>query len=275
MISGRLSVGDLVAFIGYLRPARVADDGARLDAVDRAARARGDAAPERALRRAARDRQPARTRRRHRPFRGEIELRDVTFRYPGRAATDRRCSTTSTSRIPAGRTVAIVGRTGAGKSTLVQLLPRLFDVERGSVTARRARRAHAAARLAAAERRLRAAGPVPLLAHHPREHRASRATRTRRGAVRLGRAGRRPRARHRGHAARARHHRRRARHHALGRPEAARDAGARAREPIRASWSSTTRSRASTRRPSGRSWTGCAASSASAPPSSSRIASRP
>jgi ATP-binding cassette subfamily B protein len=35
--------------------------------------------------------------------------------------------------VPAGRTVAIVGRTGAGKSALVQLLPRLFDVERGSV----------------------------------------------------------------------------------------------------------------------------------------------
>src|SRR5207249_372715 len=35
--------------------------------------------------------------------------------------------------VPAGRTVAIVGRTGAGKSALVQLLPRLFDVEAGSV----------------------------------------------------------------------------------------------------------------------------------------------
>ena len=35
--------------------------------------------------------------------------------------------------MPAGRTVAIVGRTGSGKSTLVQLLPRLFDVEAGAV----------------------------------------------------------------------------------------------------------------------------------------------
>jgi len=35
--------------------------------------------------------------------------------------------------VPAGQTIAIVGRTGAGKTTLVQLLPRLFDVEAGEV----------------------------------------------------------------------------------------------------------------------------------------------
>ena len=35
--------------------------------------------------------------------------------------------------IPAGSTVALVGRTGAGKSTLVQLLPRLFDVDAGAI----------------------------------------------------------------------------------------------------------------------------------------------
>src|SRR5262249_3543791 len=63
---------------------------------------------------------------------GEIALRGVTFRYSGRpdgppGLGDRHLP------VPAGRTVAIVGRTGSGKSTLVQLLPRLFDVEAGSV----------------------------------------------------------------------------------------------------------------------------------------------
>src|SRR5215470_16577952 len=66
------------------------------------------------------------------PFRGEIVLRGVTFRYPGRREGTPALDAVDLT-IPAGRTVAIVGRTGAGKSTLVQLLPRLFDVDAGSV----------------------------------------------------------------------------------------------------------------------------------------------
>lgn len=61
-------------------------------------------------------------------MRGEIEFRDVTFAYDG-AAVLRDLSL----RIPAGQTVAIVGPTGSGKSTLVNLIPRLFDVTEGSV----------------------------------------------------------------------------------------------------------------------------------------------
>jgi ATP-binding cassette subfamily B protein len=59
-------------------------------------------------------------------------LRGVTFRYPGRRDGPPVLDDVDLT-IPAGRTVAVVGRTGAGKSTLVQLLPRLFDVEGGSV----------------------------------------------------------------------------------------------------------------------------------------------
>src|SRR5262249_24840121 len=66
------------------------------------------------------------------PFRGEIALRGVTFRYPGRREGPPALDDVDLT-IPAGRTVAIVGRTGAGKTTLVQLLPRLFDVESGAV----------------------------------------------------------------------------------------------------------------------------------------------
>lgn len=62
--------------------------------------------------------------------RGEVELRDVWFRYPG---TERDVLRGISCRIPAGATVAVVGPTGSGKSTLVQLLTRLFDVTRGAV----------------------------------------------------------------------------------------------------------------------------------------------
>lgn len=63
-------------------------------------------------------------------LRGEIELRDVTFRYEGAAtpALDR-----VSLHVRAGETVALVGRTGAGKSTLVKLVARFYDVTDGCV----------------------------------------------------------------------------------------------------------------------------------------------
>ncbi len=61
--------------------------------------------------------------------RGEVELRDVTFAYRGREPVLRGFSL----RIPAGETVAVVGPTGSGKSTIVKLLLRLYEVEEGTV----------------------------------------------------------------------------------------------------------------------------------------------
>ena len=66
--------------------------------------------------------------------RGRVEFRNVTFRYPG----------VDNSESPAvldgfdlvvepGETVAIVGRTGCGKSTVARLLPRFYDVDGGAV----------------------------------------------------------------------------------------------------------------------------------------------
>ena len=54
--------------------------------------------------------------------RGEIEFRNLTFSYEGVPAL-RNISL----KIPQGKTVAIVGATGSGKSTLVQLIPRLYN----------------------------------------------------------------------------------------------------------------------------------------------------
>lgn len=62
--------------------------------------------------------------------RGHLDLEDVTFAYPG--AEQPVLSGCSLSARP-GRVLAIIGSTGAGKSTLVNLVPRLFDATAGTV----------------------------------------------------------------------------------------------------------------------------------------------
>ena len=62
--------------------------------------------------------------------RGDIEFDDVWFRYPG---TERWVLEGVSFRITAGQTVAVVGATASGKSSLVRLIPRLYDTTRGSV----------------------------------------------------------------------------------------------------------------------------------------------
>lgn len=64
------------------------------------------------------------------PRTGSVEFRDVEFRYPG--AQDPVLRGISFAARP-GQTTAIVGSTGSGKSTLVNLLPRFYDVTGGSV----------------------------------------------------------------------------------------------------------------------------------------------
>jgi ATP-binding cassette, subfamily B, multidrug efflux pump len=61
---------------------------------------------------------------------GELEFREVGFRYPG---TERWVLRGLSFRVPAGSTLAVVGATGSGKSTLVSLLARLYDPTEGEV----------------------------------------------------------------------------------------------------------------------------------------------
>jgi ATP-binding cassette, subfamily B, multidrug efflux pump len=61
-------------------------------------------------------------------LKGQIEFNNVTVEYPAGKALDK-----INLRIEAGRTVAIVGHTGCGKSTLVSLIPRLMDPTSGEV----------------------------------------------------------------------------------------------------------------------------------------------
>lgn len=62
---------------------------------------------------------------------GYLEFKDVTFAYPGHSESPviRNVSFTASP----GETVAFIGSTGSGKSTLVQLIPRFYDVSEGQV----------------------------------------------------------------------------------------------------------------------------------------------
>jgi ATP-binding cassette subfamily B protein len=64
------------------------------------------------------------------PARGRIEFRDVEFRYPH---AEEPVLTGITFTAEPGETVAIVGSTGCGKSTLISLIPRFYDVTAGAV----------------------------------------------------------------------------------------------------------------------------------------------
>ena len=131
VIAGRIGLGDLVAFIGYLNllawPTMAL--GWMLSIVQR-----GRAAMQRlehifAIAPAIADRPDAA------PLpavRGRIEFRNVSFAYPARDNGHPVVSNVSFTVEP-GQKLAIVGRTGAGKSSLVHLLPRLFDVSEGAV----------------------------------------------------------------------------------------------------------------------------------------------
>ena len=128
VINGTITVGEFIAFYGYVlmltgpmrglgmalgMAQRAVASGARVfELLDRAPRL--VAAP---------DAQPLP------PGGGRVELRDVTFGYDGGEPVLRNIDLD----VEAGRTVALVGPTGSGKTTLVMLIPRLYDVQHGSV----------------------------------------------------------------------------------------------------------------------------------------------
>jgi ATP-binding cassette subfamily B multidrug efflux pump len=150
VINGRITIGQFVAFNAYLtmlswpviafgwvtnmiqrgmaswkrmlevletQPAIADSAGRPFAAADRGA-GQGPGSANRAIEEA----------RHTRAIRGEIEFRDLVFSYDGKKVLDR-----VTLKVEAGQTVALVGPTGSGKSTLINLLPRLADPPRGSV----------------------------------------------------------------------------------------------------------------------------------------------
>lgn len=61
---------------------------------------------------------------------GEIEFHQVTYTYPSRTTPS---LNNISFKIKPGETVALVGRSGAGKSTIASLIPRFYDVEKGEI----------------------------------------------------------------------------------------------------------------------------------------------
>jgi ABC-type multidrug transport system fused ATPase/permease subunit len=128
VISGSLSEGDFVAFYGYVlmltSPMRML--GIALGMAQRAV-ASGERVfqlLDRGPRLTAPDDAPALP-----PGGGRVELRDVSFGYDA----DELVLSDVDLTVEPGRTVAIVGPTGSGKTTLVMLIPRLYDVTEGAV----------------------------------------------------------------------------------------------------------------------------------------------
>jgi subfamily B ATP-binding cassette protein MsbA len=61
---------------------------------------------------------------------GDVELHNVTFTYPTK---DQPALKNISLKIPAGKTVALVGRSGSGKSTIANLLTRFYDIQEGEI----------------------------------------------------------------------------------------------------------------------------------------------
>ena len=126
VIEGTLSLGAFVAFNAYLirmgRPmmmlGRIVDEYQRAVASLRRIRAVLDAEPQdRGL-----------VGEHETPIQGEIEFRHTHFAYDGRTVLE-----DIDVRVPAGATLAVVGRVGSGKTTLARLIPRLIQAGSGQV----------------------------------------------------------------------------------------------------------------------------------------------
>ncbi len=92
--------------------------------------------------------------------RGTLEFRDVAFAYPG---ADRPVLSNISFRVEAGTTTAIIGSTGAGKTTLMNLVSRLSDATEGVGARRRGGRPRTRPRPVVEQGRLRPAEAVPVL----------------------------------------------------------------------------------------------------------------
>jgi ATP-binding cassette subfamily B protein len=124
-VSGRITIGEFVAFGAYLAMLHwpMIALGWVVNIFERGEASMGRLAEILDAPREIRDENPEPVG----AVRGDVEFRGLTFSYDGRPVLH-----DIDLRIPAGSTVAVVGPTGSGKSTLVSLIPRLFEAPPGT-----------------------------------------------------------------------------------------------------------------------------------------------
>lgn len=131
VMTGELKVGELIAFVNYLAQVLMA---LMLLSMIVMTMARASASSRRILEvidtQSSLQDTPRSLLHRYEIERGDIQFRDVSFRY-GNAEND--VLRNISFRIHSGETVAVVGATGSAKSSLVQLIPRLYDVTGGEI----------------------------------------------------------------------------------------------------------------------------------------------
>jgi ATP-binding cassette subfamily B protein len=128
---GRMQVGDMIAFISYTMMIVMAFIMMTMASVIMLPRA--EVAAQRI--RAVLDTEPAIKSPDHPeqlplPVRGEIEFRHVSFSYPD---SDEQVLHDLNFTVKPGETTAVIGATGSGKSTMLQLIPRFYDVTEGQI----------------------------------------------------------------------------------------------------------------------------------------------
>ena len=104
-------------------------------------------------------------------LRGDIEFRNLDFSYSGSDSGRAEVLHSLSLKIPAGSSLAIVGPTGSGKSTLVSLIPRLYDAAPGAVLIDGHPIRDYPLDLLALEHWLRSPGDLFIQPDHPRKYR--------------------------------------------------------------------------------------------------------
>jgi len=130
VIEGTLSPGEFTAFLAYLQMLiwPMLGAGFTINMIQRAGASLSrinkilDEQPD--------IRNPENTQESAQPIRGDIRIENLSYTYPG---SEKAVLLEVSIEVPAGSILGILGKTGSGKSTLVQLLPRVLDPPPGTV----------------------------------------------------------------------------------------------------------------------------------------------